>query len=151
MNDLDRSTVVMSIRPAFANRLIIDQTKLWEWRTRPLPDGVKQVIVYRSGASGQRGLIGEFYVHLQRKWTAQEILDGLGPKGWGTADVHPALGISLADLARYAGGWGRPIWGIAPRRPVFAYDAPRPLSKLGFDRAPQSWRYAPAGWFGMLS
>jgi predicted transcriptional regulator len=144
--DVDWTAVVMSIQPKYADALVIARTKLWEFRRQPLPDTVLRAVVYRSGPPSVRGLIGDFHVEEQRRFLVQEIADGLAEKDWRPTDVHPALGISPSGLAAYAGGWDQAVWGILPKQPVRAYPAPIPLARLGWDRGPMSWRYAPLGW-----
>ena len=119
MVERDRSTVIMSIRPQYADALM-DGTKRWEFRRQPLPDGVQWILVYRSGAKDGRGVVGRLRVIGQD--TAPCWMWGSGPcsRGYGHTRPDPLFGISIDDLADYAdrehGQLSARVTGISPRR-----------------------------------
>lgn len=133
---LDRTTVVQSIRPAYADR-ILDGTKTIEFRRRPLPASVEQVLIWRTGPGG--GIVGIYRIGEQVTQPAAHWCAAF------RAGREIGYGIGLGDLVDYAGGNDAPLTGI---RIADVTRYPRTLHgwELGVDTTPQSWRYAPAGW-----
>ena len=152
MGDVDRSAVVMSIRKPYADAIMRGE-KAWEFRRRPLPAGVRTVLVNVTGPwPSRRGVVGWFEVGGQA--TQAVFLWSSGPwsRGYSTVQVDPSYGISIDDLARYASrGVTVPaeVTGISVLRPVLLAE-PIPLATLGLTCSPQSWQYAPTGWRDLL-
>jgi predicted transcriptional regulator len=144
VTDLDRSTVVMSIRPKYADA-IMAATKRVEFRRRPLPGQVTTMLVYRSGPVSGRGLLGEVDVWACTRTTPAEIKARNARTGlpeWAIRDEH---GVSAGELCTYADGWLADLWAIRLSPPRLFRER-LALWEIGVDRAPQSWRYAPACW-----
>jgi predicted transcriptional regulator len=138
---LDRSAVVLSIRPPFADR-ILDGTKSIEFRRKPLPKHAQNALIWRTGPGG--GIVAAIILGQQTKrpaaaWTHNPTS--------GTPTLR--TGIAPADLYAYAGGPDAPLWGITFQT-VRRLPRTCPGQELGFGRAPQSWRYAPLGWRRLL-
>ena len=146
MTAVDRSTVIMSIRLPYADAIMAG-TKLFEFRRKPLPDQVRSILVYRSGLRQVRGVVGILDVIGQE--TASCYMWGTGPcaRGYGHTKPDPRYGISINDLADYAGGitLHAQVTGISVRVQA-AFPMPVPLDAFGITTAPQSWRYAPVEW-----
>lgn len=130
--------IVRSVRPRFANQIIAG-TKTHElWKT-PIASGT-DVLVYRSRAADQRGIVGWF--------TAGECTSGTPVDHMAVLSSEEA-GLSLYDLVDYAGGPTRVMYRVAilsfvPLLPV------APLSVLGITSSPQAWCYAPEDWAARL-
>jgi predicted transcriptional regulator len=146
--DLDRKTVVMSIRDAYADQILAG-TKVWEFRRQPLPYDVTTVLVYRSGDPEGRGIVGHFTACPGDNTTARSLIGSAASRGHRMGQADPRYGITGTGLAKYAGGYDRPIVAIPVIRPA-RYAATVPLTMFGWERAPQSWRYAPTGWADLL-
>ena len=143
----DRTTVVMAVRPQHADALMAG-TKIWEFRRNPLPDLVRTILLYQSGPAETRGVVGVLDVLGQD--TASCMAWGTGPcaRGYGHTRADPRFGISINDLADYAGPEGllaARVTGISIRV-CTVFPAPIPLSAYGVTTSPQSWVYAPDGW-----
>ena len=144
MGDLvpvDRTTVVLSIRPVYADRILAG-TKTIEFRRKPLPSMVSTVLIWRAGPSG--GVVGKFRLEHPEEshragWFAVEQSDG-------SRIIQPEAGVSAEDLIAYAGGEFGHLWALGVR------DATRyqQTDRLGWSRGPQSWQYAPADWRTVL-
>jgi predicted transcriptional regulator len=136
--DVDRSTVLLSLRPPYA-AAILAGTKTVEFRRKALPDGVETALIWRTGKDG--GIVGRFLVARQEVRTAES---------WTTLNgvrTVPGGGIPPEALFQYAGGPDGALWGIsvtAVERLERRLD-PKQLHPTLF-RPPQSWRYAPARW-----
>lgn len=143
--DLDRSTVLLAIRPVYCDR-IFEGVKRTEFRRRALPANVERAILWRTGPGG--GLAGSVDIlvqsHAKVKWYIHDWPSG-------ERETHPAAGVSAADLIAYAGGEDASVWALLVK-PTYRY----PLAVAGtalhpsLTRPPQSWRYAPAGWRDVL-
>lgn len=137
--ELDRTTVLLSIRPVYVDRILRGE-KTVELRRRSLPLGVRQVIMWRTGKDG--GLVGH--------WTIPSLF---GVVTQAAEDWACALGVGIDRdaLVAYAGGLREVLDGIAVGRLV-AYPTTVSAAALhpSLTRPPQSWRYAPAGWRDVL-
>jgi hypothetical protein len=138
--DLDRTTVLMSIRPVYADRIMAGE-KTVEFRRKPLPEAVTTVLIWRTAKGG--GLIGRFRVASQLETTASTWMRWVRT---GAATFKP--GIDPARLCEYAGGPEGVLWGIRIADLSSLQRAPLDPKALhpALHRPPQSWRYAPAGW-----
>lgn len=137
--EVDRTTAVLSIRPVYADRILAG-TKTIEFRRKPLPEQVTTVLIWRTGRDG--GLVGRFDIGDRGEFGVDEFITELDD---GSDWTSEASGIAPDELMAYAGGALVPIWAMSIRDLV---RFPRFVARevLGFDRGPQSWRYAPAGW-----
>jgi hypothetical protein len=140
---VDRSTVVLSIRPPFADR-ILDGTKGVEFRRRPLPPQADTALLWSTGKDG--GIVATITLGRQMRMPAHAWMRATRTVRRST--LQP--GIDPDALYAYAGGPEAPIWGIGV---LGVQRLPRtyPGTDLGFTRAPQSWRYAPPGWQHVLT
>jgi predicted transcriptional regulator len=127
----DRTTAVLSIRPVYVDR-ILDGSKTIEFRRRPLPVEVEQMLIWKTGPDG--GVVARVAIEGHATLTAE---------AWATARGR---GTETVDLAAYAGGWDAPVTGIY----LGKVDRFQQANRLGFPGGPQSWRYAPADWRTVL-
>jgi predicted transcriptional regulator len=143
--DLDRTTILLAIRPVYCDRILAG-TKLTEFRRKPLPAGVERAILWRTGPGG--GLVGSVKILLQSHACVEWCLHD-SPSG--ERVTHEAAGVSAEDLIAYAGGPDAWVWALLVKL-AYRYAAPIAGTALhpSLTRAPQSWRYAPAGWRAVL-
>jgi predicted transcriptional regulator len=135
--NVDRTAVLMSIRPIYADR-ILDGTKTIEFRRKPLPESVKTVLMWRTGLPDGNGIVGKFTV----AW-----VECASVLSWTNVYSPVVLGISQLGLAEYAGGMHAQVWGIQTADVTSAQGVVDPKTlHPALHRAPQSWRYAPEGW-----
>jgi predicted transcriptional regulator len=141
--DLDRSTVLMSIRPIYVARILAG-TKTMEFRRKPLPDQVETVLIWRTSEPGRgAGIVGKFDMPHQRA-DAVRWFTGEPP----FEHMSPACGVTAENLIRYAGGIGATVWALSVRNVTrFQRSIPGPALHPDLPvSAPMSWRYAPTGW-----
>lgn len=149
MADVDRTTAVQAIRPQYADAILAG-AKTVEFRRQPLPALVGRVLIWRIGPGG--GIVGAYRVKGQIIQTARQWTDCRRDRNsFLHAAGHAAYGIADDALTDYAGGPDAVLAGI-----LIADRAMHPAglvsgAVLGMTRAPQSWRYAPAGWETALS
>lgn len=143
--DLDRTTALLAIRPVYCDR-ILNGAKRTEFRRKQLPASVERLILWRTGPDG--GLVGAVDIlvqsHAQVRWYIHDLPTG-------ARVTHPAAGVSVEDLIAYTGGYDAMVWALLVK-PTHRYAAPIAGTALhpSLTRAPQSWRYAPAGWRDVL-
>jgi predicted transcriptional regulator len=143
VTSLDRSTVVLSIRPRYADR-ILSGTKTIEFRRRPLPKHVQSVLIWRSGPGG--GIVARFTIGQQLYCGVDEFIRELDDGSDWTCE---ATGIAPDELIAYAGGPLHPIWAISISG-LIRFPRTYTGRELGIGRAPQSWRYAHTDWRAVL-
>lgn len=122
--------ILMSVRDRWATGLM-DLSKSHEFRKTEVPTGTT-VVVYRSGAAEQRGIVGTF--------VAGEVTNGIASFLWPRV-ARP--GITLDELKAYgefAPGCQRQLWSIEATD-VRRFWQPLPLSSIGVIKAPQSWQW----------
>jgi predicted transcriptional regulator len=143
--DLDRTTVLLAIRPAYCDRITAG-TKRTEFRRKPLPEGVERAILWRTGPDG--GLVGSVKILVQSHACVEWYLHA-SPTG--ERVTHEAAGVSAEDLIAYAGGPDAMVWALLVKL-RYRYAAPIAATALhpSLTRPPQSWRYAPVGWRNVL-
>jgi hypothetical protein len=147
-DDLDRTTVILPIRPAFLDR-IFDGSKTVEFRREPLPPKVRRILPWRTGPAG--GVAGLLTLGTVRVQPVIEWLDVVvDDAGHPVLVSKPGAGIDAAGLIGYAGGHGRTVAVhriLAHARFSRVYTA----REVGISRAPQNFVYAPKGWRGILA
>lgn len=137
---VDRSTIILPIRWEYWLQ-ILDGSKWWEFRTRPLPEQVVNVLAWPTGrrdgqlAGGVAGL-----VRFDSRVTASAA-SWTGPDGGMVA----GCGIDRQALARYAGHINADVTGHHIEE-VAGFPAIVPGQQLGTSRAPQAFAYAPTDW-----
>lgn len=139
--NVDRTTILLSIRPIYADRILAG-TKTIEFRRKPLPESVKTALIWKTGTGG--GIVGKFTIHAQQihhvAWFCVEQPDD-------SVYISPSCGVTAENLLRYAGGPRASIWAIGVRDVTSAQGVLDPKSlHPALHRPPQSWRYAPEGW-----
>ena len=118
--------ILMSIKTEYADK-ILNGTKLYELRKKPLRDEVDTVIIYSSGKV--KKVIGEFKIDKIIKdspdniWNLGEEVLGIDKKSFYEYFKHSeyAYAIKIKD--------------------VIKYDIPKDLKDFGINKAPQSFCY----------
>lgn len=118
--------ILMSIKTEYANK-ILNGTKLYELRKKPLKDEIDTVIIYSSGKV--KKVVGEFKIDKIIKdspdniWNLGEEVLGIDKKSFYEYFKHSeyAYAIKIKDIIKY--------------------DTPKDLKDFGINKAPQSFCY----------
>lgn len=118
--------ILMSIKTEYANK-ILNGTKLYELRKKPLKDEIDTVIIYSSGKV--KKVVGEF--------TIDNIIKDSPENIWNLGES--VLGISKKEFFEYYKN-SKYAYAIKIKN-IKKYDSFRELNDFGINKAPQSFCY----------
>lgn len=121
--------IVISIKPEWVEK-IFQLRKTWELR-KTMPKGACPFTCYIY-KTGNGGVVGSFVCDCVDVIRSKDI----------TEKALEDTCISLEDALAYADGKTVYKWRI---RSVVDYPNPRPISKYGLEKPPQSWCYVKSG------